>query len=78
MRYAELVEYMHQYRTGKINKREMTMALILWQEPVRSAERSDWFRKEAAVLRIPVSTLFPVPGVLDPNTTEEAIKEAMK
>ena len=73
MRYAELVEYMHQYRTGKINKREMTMALILWQEPVRSAERSDVYRYLATQAQIPVSRLFPTHTMTD-NTTKEAIK----
>lgn len=37
MNYSELIEAMHQFRTGKINKQEMVAAFALWQRPVDQA-----------------------------------------
>lgn len=37
MNYSELIEAMHQFRTGHITRAEMVAAFALWQRPVDCA-----------------------------------------
>jgi hypothetical protein len=44
MTYANLIEYMHQFRTNQITRAEMVAAFALWQRPVDCASN-----KKAAI-----------------------------
>lgn len=44
MKYIDLIEYMHLYRTGHLTRNAMIAAIALWQRPVDTAEN-----KRAAV-----------------------------
>lgn len=37
MKYAELIEVMHDFRAGRVTRSEMVAAIALWQRPVECA-----------------------------------------
>ena len=49
MKYADLIEAMHKFRTEKITRNEMITAIALWQRPVECASPEN---KRAAVEHI--------------------------
>ena len=49
MKYAELIEAMHKFRTEKITRNEMVVAIALWQRPVECARPFGKDMERAAV-----------------------------
>ena len=51
MKYAELIEAMHKFRTEKITRNEMVAAIALWQRPVDCASPENKRAAVEAVIR---------------------------
>lgn len=49
MKYAELIEVMHDFRAGRVTRAEMVAAFALWQRPVDCARPFGRDMERAAV-----------------------------